>query len=84
MRAFQILPNGGGLFLGESWYYSLGISFNKDIPKERPDRFFNRFYWEPGLIENSQDFGLLPARIPARRYGAKIRTGGQDAVRGIE
>ena len=38
-------------------------------------RFFRHFCTgSQGSFENSQDFGLLPARIPARRHGVKIRT----------
>ena len=40
MRAFQILPNGGDLFLGESWYYSLGISFNKEVSPKKDQTIF--------------------------------------------
>jgi hypothetical protein len=61
-----------------------GYLSQRSIPKERPEDFSNKFYWEPRLIENSQDFGLLPARIPACRDGGKNRTEGQDAVPAIE
>jgi hypothetical protein len=55
------------------------ISNNRVFPKDFPDNF----NWEEGLSENSQSFGLLPARIPVCRHGAEIRTEGQNEVSGI-
>ena len=75
-RAFRILPNGGDLFLGESWYYSLGISSIRKYPQRKTRSVSEAFYREPRLFENSQSFGLLPTRISARRHGAK--NWGQD------
>ena len=78
MRAFQILPIGGGLFLGKCWYDSLGICSLIEYPQRKTSWFFPILGLELRLVEDSQGTGLLSDDIPARRDGVKIRTEDQN------
>src|ERR1035438_10167394 len=79
MRAFQILPNGGDLFLGESWYYSLGISFNKEVsPKKDQTIFPKNFTGSRGFLRTAKILAccllVFPLVGTVSRTGPRART----------